>query len=83
MLRPSQEPKEPMMGVTKVTGKGQVSIPFEMRERLRLTEGTRLVAVATQDAVILQRADAVLGGTGPRGVIDKVRSLARRFFWKG
>ncbi len=62
MLRPRDEQEEPLMGVTKVSEKGQVSIPFEMRERLRLTKGTRLVAFATQDVVILQRVDALLGG---------------------
>jgi bifunctional DNA-binding transcriptional regulator/antitoxin component of YhaV-PrlF toxin-antitoxin module len=47
MLRPREEQKEPMLGVTKVSEKGQVSIPFEMRQRLTLTKGTKLVAVAT------------------------------------
>ncbi len=67
-----------LVGVTKVTDKGQVLIPLEVRNKLRLSQGTRLIVIGMEDAVVLQKA--VLDRREARGVIGKVASIARRFF---
>ena len=54
-------PDEPLIDVTKVSDKGQVVIPKAIRERVGFTVGSRLIVVATGDAVVLQRAEVVAG----------------------
>ncbi len=70
--------KDPIVGLAKVTDKGQVLIPLEIRNKLGLVEGTKLIVVATEGAVVLQKA--ILGGREPRGIMGKFTSLAKRFF---
>ena len=67
----------PIIDVTKVSDKGQVVIPKEVRDRLRLSPGTKLIVVATDDAVVLQRIDAVAGKMKMRDVMDIVRTFLR------
>ena len=42
------------LATTKMTSKGQVVIPEEIRHRLHLKAGTRFVVVADRDTVILK-----------------------------
>ena len=44
-------------GLTKVTAKGQIVIPIKTREKVGFLQGTRLVVVVVDGAVILSRFD--------------------------
>jgi AbrB family looped-hinge helix DNA binding protein len=41
--------------LVKMSSKGQVVIPKDLRDRARLAEGTFLAATATRDTIILKR----------------------------
>jgi AbrB family looped-hinge helix DNA binding protein len=69
---------EPIIDVTKVSDKGQVVIPKEIRDKFNFTEGSKLIVVATGDAVILQRMDTVVAGAKTKELIERVRWLAER-----
>lgn len=71
-------PDEPIIDMTKVSDKGQVVIPKEIRDKLRFSEGAKLLVIATEDAVILQRIESVAGKMRVKDIMEKVRSLAGR-----
>jgi len=49
-----------MIETTSMSSRGQVVIPVEIRERLRLREGSTFVVLATDDAVVLKRMNEPL-----------------------
>jgi AbrB family looped-hinge helix DNA binding protein len=67
-----------MIDVTKVSDKGQVVIPKEIRDRLGFVEGSRLIVVATEDAVVLQKVETIAGKVRMRDLLDRVKSLTDR-----
>ncbi len=69
---------EPIIDMTKVSDKGQVVIPKEIRDKLKFNEGAKLLVIATEDAVILQRIESVAGKMRVKDIMEKVRSLAER-----
>jgi AbrB family looped-hinge helix DNA binding protein len=69
----------PIIDVTKVSDKGQVVIPKEVRDRLQLVPGTKLIVVATEDAVVLQRIETVAGKMRMRDIMDIARNISERF----
>lgn len=70
--------EEPIIEVTRVSDKGQVVIPKEIRDKFNFTEGSKLIVVATGDAVILQRIETVVGSVRTKELIDRVKWLAER-----
>ncbi len=71
-------PEDHIIDMTKVSDKGQVVIPKEIRDKLRFNEGAKLLVVATEDAVILQRIETVAGKMRVKDIIDRVRNLAEK-----
>ena len=69
---------DPLIDVTKVSDKGQVVIPKEIRDKLGMTEGVKLIVIATEDAVILQRIELIGGRMKIRQIVDRVRELKDR-----
>jgi AbrB family looped-hinge helix DNA binding protein len=69
----------PIIDVTKVSDKGQVVIPKEIRDRLKFNPGTKLIVVATDDAVVLQRIEAVAGKMRMRDIMDIAKSVTEKF----
>jgi len=69
----------PIIDVTKVSDKGQVVIPKEVRDRLRLSPGTKLIVVATDDAIVLQRIEAVAGKMRMKDFMDIAKSVTEKF----
>jgi AbrB family looped-hinge helix DNA binding protein len=69
---------EPIIDVTKVSDKGQVVIPKEIRDRLNLKVGTKLIVVATDDAVILQKVELVAGKVRMRDILDRIRTITEK-----
>ena len=47
-------PDDVLVKVSKVLDKGLVQIPLEMREKLDLQPGTKMIVYATEDAVALR-----------------------------
>ncbi|MEK6887883.1 MAG: AbrB/MazE/SpoVT family DNA-binding domain-containing protein [Candidatus Aenigmatarchaeota archaeon] len=43
--------------VTKMSSKGQVVIPQEMRERMKLGEGSKFVVIGTDDTIVLKKLE--------------------------
>ncbi len=43
-----------------VQAKGQVTIPFEIRKRLNLKQGDRVVFIETQSGVVIKPAEVVI-----------------------
>jgi AbrB family looped-hinge helix DNA binding protein len=72
-------PEGATIDVTKVSDKGQVVIPKEIRDRLQLVPGTKLIVVATDDAVVLQRIETVAGKMKMRDIMEIARSITDRF----
>lgn len=70
--------EEPIIEVTKVSDKGQVVIPKEIRDKFNFHEGSKLIVVATGDAVILQKIETVVGSAKTKELIDRVKWLAER-----
>lgn len=71
-------PDEPLIDVTKVSDKGQVVIPKAIREKVGFTEGSRLIVVATGDAVVLQRVETIAGKIRMRDLLERVKSITDR-----
>ncbi len=71
--------EQPIIDVTKVSDKGQVVIPKDVRDRLQFNPGTKLIVVATQNAVVLQRIETVAGKMRMREIMDIARSITERF----
>ncbi len=69
---------EPIIEVTRVSDKGQVVIPKEIRDKFNFTEGSKLIVVATGDAVILQRIETVVGSVRTKELIERVKWLGER-----
>lgn len=69
---------EPIIGVTKVSDKGQVVIPKEIRDKLGFVEGAKLIVVATEDAVVLQRVEILAGKVRVKDLLDRVKSITKR-----
>ena len=68
-------PDDPIVAVTRVSGKGLVLIPREIREKLDLQPGTKLIVVAFEDAVVLQKVEALLARESPKGILKRIRTM--------
>lgn len=71
-------PDEPLIDVTKVSDKGQVVIPKEIRDKMGFKEGTKLIVIATSDAVVLQRVEAIAGKIRVRDLLDRIKSITAK-----
>lgn len=72
-------PEGATIDVTKVSDKGQVVIPKEIRDKLQFTPGTKLIVVATDDAVVLQRIETVAGKMRMREFMEIARNISEKF----
>jgi AbrB family looped-hinge helix DNA binding protein len=67
----------PELATTKLSSKGQVVIPEEIRNALGLEPGERFIVLSDGDVVILKRIDAP-ARSEVRKLAAKVRGAARR-----
>jgi AbrB family looped-hinge helix DNA binding protein len=66
-----------MLSTTKMTSKGQVVIPEEIRKRLKLDAGARFVVVGEKDVVILKTiAEPPIDDF--EGLIDRARQQGKQ-----
>jgi AbrB family looped-hinge helix DNA binding protein len=68
-------PDDPIVAVTKVSEKGLVQIPLKIREKLDLTPGTKMIVIATEDAVVLRKAGLLFTREPPAGILKKIRAM--------
>jgi bifunctional DNA-binding transcriptional regulator/antitoxin component of YhaV-PrlF toxin-antitoxin module len=66
---------DPIIAVSKVLPKGLVQLPLEVKERLDLRPGMKLIVVATEDAVVLQKAEALMSRGSSHGIVRRLRSI--------
>ncbi|MFQ6011585.1 MAG: AbrB/MazE/SpoVT family DNA-binding domain-containing protein [Nitrososphaerales archaeon] len=45
---------EVKVGMTRVSSKGQVIIPWDIRQSMEIKEGSKLIVLSTEDSIILQ-----------------------------
>lgn len=69
---------EPLIDITKVTEKGQVVIPKEIRDKMGFQEGTRLIVVAAEDAVVLQKVEAVAGKIRMKDLLERIKAITSK-----
>ena len=68
-------PKDPIIAVVKVLPRGAVQLPLEVRERLGLKPGTKLILATAEEAVVIRRADMLLERQPSRGIMNRLKSM--------
>jgi len=61
--------------VSKVLDRGLVSIPLEIREKLDLRPGTKVIVFATEDGVVLRKAELFFEREPPVGLLKRIRGI--------
>ncbi|HOW37260.1 MAG TPA: AbrB/MazE/SpoVT family DNA-binding domain-containing protein [Candidatus Pacearchaeota archaeon] len=46
-----------MVAITKMSSKGQIVIPLEIREKMNLTEGNLLLVSNSEDSILMKRLE--------------------------
>ena len=62
---------------TKLSPKGQIVIPVDVRNKLQLETGNKLFVMASEDAIILQKTNS-LNDKDKISFSQKAKSLARK-----
>ena len=62
---------------TKLSAKGQIVIPVDVRNKLQLETGNKLFVMASDDAIILQKTNS-LNDKDKISFSQKAKSLARK-----
>ncbi len=65
------------MGTSKITSKGQLTIPQEIREKRGLKEGTDVVLIDTEEGVLVKKASDLKELFAPFRAIAKKEKLTR------
>jgi len=63
---------------TKVSEKGQIVIPKEVRDKLGLKAGSKLIIIATNDLLIMQKAELVGERMRAWEIVNRARLLAEK-----
>jgi len=63
---------------TKVSEKGQIVIPKEVRDKLGLRAGSKLIIIATNDLMIMQKAELVGERMRAWEIVNRARLLAEK-----
>ena len=69
--------QDPIVGVSKVSEKGAVRIPYDIRQMMGLEPGTKMILMVEDDMVVLRKADVIIGREPP-GILDRLRSVFSR-----
>ena len=73
---------EILIDTAKMTERGQVVIPKDVRKRMGLTQGSRLIVIATDDSIVFQKIETVGGKLKAREIIAKARLIVNKFGFK-
>ena len=63
---------------TKISQRGQVVIPKEVRDKLDLKAGHRLIVIASDDAIVLQRVELAGDKLRTREIMERARGLVEK-----
>ena len=63
--------------VTRLSSKGQIVLPQEVRHRLHLEEGTRFVVIASGDTVVLKKLE-IPSLASAQALLYKSRAYAKK-----
>lgn len=69
------------IATTKMTSKGQVVIPEEIREYMHLESGVKFVVMASGDSIILKRITPIPKKDVKR-MLEATRALAKKYKFK-
>ena len=69
---------EVVIDTTKMTERGQVVIPKEVRVKMGLREGSRFMVIATEDSIVFQKIEFVSGKLKGSDLISKAKSIAEK-----
>ena len=69
---------EVTVDTTRISERGQVVIPKDVRDRLGLKLGTRLLVVATSDAIVLQKVDLAAERLRAWDLLEKARMIVQK-----
>lgn len=72
-----------LVETTKLSGKGQVVIPKDFREKMGLKPGSRFLVIATEDAIILQRIEDVRRKMEVDAILGKAKVMTEDLALKG
>ena len=53
----------------------RVQIPLEIREKLDLQPGTKMIVYATEDGVVLRKAELLFASESPGGLLRRIRDI--------
>lgn len=65
-------------GTSRVTSKGQLTIPQEIREKKGFTEGTSVIVIETDEGVLIKKSSDFKELFAPFRVIAKAEKLTRK-----
>jgi AbrB family looped-hinge helix DNA binding protein len=68
-------PDDSIIAVVKMLPRGAVQLPPEVRERLGLKPGTKLIVATAEDAVVMRKADVLLNRQPARGIVKRLKSM--------
>ena len=63
------------VGMTRVSSKGQIIIPWDIRQAMNIKEGTKLIVLSTQDSIILQPISVVSEKFNVAELMKKVKDM--------
>ncbi|MBI2183526.1 MAG: AbrB/MazE/SpoVT family DNA-binding domain-containing protein [Thaumarchaeota archaeon] len=63
---------------TKLSERGQVVIPKDIRDKMGLEVGSKLVIFATEDTIILQKAEVVAQSMKTKDIVSKALDIVKK-----
>ena len=67
-----------IIDATRLSGKGQVVIPKDVREKLDLKFGSKLIVIATGDSIVLQKVEFASERLKAKDLIERARTIVQR-----
>jgi len=66
------------LDITKLSGKGQIVIPNEMRKRMGLKEGMRFLVIDLDDTIVLRKLELSRERVRLKQLLEKSRARAEK-----
>ena len=70
--------KDVLIETTKLSQRGQVVIPMEIREKLNLKTGNKFFVIASDDSLVLQKFDYTNDQIFTRDIIFKAKHIIKK-----
>lgn len=71
-----------IVDTTRLSERGQVVIPKEVRDRLGLRQGSKLLVIGFGDAIVLQKVEVAGDRLRARELVLKARGILQRLGFK-